>query len=106
MKRSRWIVLAIWLPLMALAALIVARARYSSDLSAFLPRSPSASQRLMVGQLQNGLAARLILIGIEGGDAPLRAQVSSRLAASLAAASAFVAVSNGEASSATSSVTR
>ena len=100
MKRSRWIVLAIWLPLMALAALIVARARYSSDLSAFLPRSPSASQRLMVGQLQNGLAARLILIGIEGGDAPLRAQVSSRLAASLAAASAFVAVSNGEASSA------
>src|SRR6202044_489027 len=45
-------------------------------------------------------AARLILIGIEGGDASLRAQVSSRLAARLGTASAFLAVSNGEASSA------
>jgi len=100
MKRSRWTALAIWLPGMALAALIVARARYTSDLSAFLPRSPSASQRLLVGQLQNGLATRLILIGIEGGDAQMRAQTSSRLAGRLAGESALLGVSNGEAASA------
>jgi predicted exporter len=100
MKRSRWLALAIWLPGMTLAALIVARARYTSDLSAFLPRSPSALQRLLVEQLQNGLTARLILIGIEGGDAQRRAQVSSAIAATLATQSAFLVVSNGAAAAA------
>jgi predicted exporter len=85
--------------LLALSALVVARARYSADLSAFLPRSPSATQQLLVQQLQDGLASRLILIGIEGADAATRAQAVARAGRALRARPEFVSVSNGEAAS-------
>ena len=97
MMGSRPLVLGLWLLGMGLAAIIVARARFSADLSAFLPRVPSPTQRLLVDQLQNGLAAHLILIGIEGGDAAQRARASSALTARLSVQSAFLAVNNGEA---------
>ena len=99
MTRLRIVSLALWLALAAVAALIIAHTRYSADLSAFLPRSPSASQQLLVQQLQDGLASRLILVGIEGADAATRAQASRALAARLRALSDFVSVSNGEAAS-------
>src|SRR5579863_10589302 len=99
MKRPRLVHLSLWLLLLALSALVVVRARYSADLSAFLPRSPSATQRLLVQQLQDGLASRLILIGIEGADAATRAQLSRQLAAALRARGEFVSVDNGEAAS-------
>jgi predicted exporter len=75
MRPARALVLGIWLLGVAAVALIVARARFSADLSAFLPRLPTAAQRLLVDQLQNGLAAHLILVGIEGGEATERARV-------------------------------
>ena len=100
MKPARALALGVWLLAMALAALIVARARYSADLSAFLPRAPSAAQQVLVDQLQNGLAARLILIGIDGADSVLRARISNELKARLEAQGAFLAVSNGDAQSA------
>jgi predicted exporter len=99
MTRVRVVSVAVWLALVALSVVIVARARYSADLSAFLPRSPSATQQLLVQQLQDGLASRLILIGIEGADAPTRAQVSRALAANLRTRPEFVSLSNGEAAS-------
>jgi predicted exporter len=99
MTRPRLVNLSLWLLLLALSALVVARARYSADLSAFLPRSPSATQQLLVQQLQDGLASRLILIGIEGADAATRAQLSRQLAASLRARPEFVSLSDGEAAS-------
>src|SRR6202167_5029985 len=100
MTRPRLVNLSLWLLLLALSALVIAHARYSADLSAFLPRSPSASQQLLVQQLQDGLASRLILVGIEGGaDAAARARASSALAARLRALPEFVSVSNGEAAS-------
>ncbi len=99
MSRPRLVSLSLWLLLLALSALVVARARYSADLSAFLPRSPSATQQLLVQQLQDGLASRLILIGIEGADGATRAQLSRQLAAALRAHGEFVSVSNGEAAS-------
>jgi predicted exporter len=99
MTRLRVVSVALWLALVTLSVVIVARARYSADLSAFLPRSPSATQQLLVQQLQDGLASRLLLIGIEGADAPTRAQVSRALAAQLRARPEFVGLSNGEAAS-------
>src|ERR1700693_677461 len=99
MSRPRLVNLSLWLLLLALSALVVARARYSADLSAFLPRSPSATQQLLVQQLQDGLASRLILIGIEGADGARRAQASRALATKLRARPAFVSVSEGQAAS-------
>ncbi len=99
MTRTRLWSLSLWLLLLALSGLVVVRARYSADLSAFLPRSPSATQQLLVQQLRDGLASRLILIGIEGADGATRAQLSHELAMNLRARPEFVSVSNGEAAS-------
>jgi predicted exporter len=96
MIRTRVLALSLWLLLLALALIVVARARYSADLSAFLPRAPSAAQQLLVQQLQDGLASRLILVGIGGADAARRARVSRALASTLRARAEFASVSNGE----------
>jgi len=98
MKRARILAFGTCLIVMGLATVVLARTRFSADLSAFLPRVPSAAQRLLVDQLQNGLAAHLILIGIEGGDAARRAQVSSAMTADLGPRPEFLALNNGEAS--------
>ena len=50
------------------AAAIAARARYSADLSAFLPAHPSATQRALIEQLRSGPAARLIIAAIGGAE--------------------------------------
>jgi len=92
--------LALWLILMMLAALIVVRARYITDLSAFLPAHPTALQRLLVDQLRDGPASRLILCSIEGGDAAGRARVSAAMAASLQTAPEFDSIDNGRPSNA------
>ncbi|MGA8707899.1 MAG: MMPL family transporter [Steroidobacteraceae bacterium] len=97
MKPARLTALAIWLLAVAIALVIIARARFSADLSAFLPRVPSPAQQLLVDQLQNGLAAHLILIGIEGGGAAQRAQTARAMTAALGGQAAFLAVNDGDA---------
>lgn len=96
MTRPRIVPLAMWALAMVLAAIVVARANYSADLSAFLPRAPSARQQLLVEQLRDGPASRLLLIGIEGGDAAARAQLSQAIARQLRADPQFASVDNGE----------
>ncbi|MBV8909448.1 MAG: MMPL family transporter, partial [Gammaproteobacteria bacterium] len=81
-----------------LAVLIVVRATYTADLSAFLPRRASATQQLLIEQLRAGPATHLIIAEVSGSDARARAQLSSQLARLLRAEPAFTAVSNGDAS--------
>ena len=97
MTRPRALPIALWILAMVLAAIIVARAHYTADLSAFLPRAPSLRQRILVDQLREGPASRLILVGIEGADAAARAQLSMQLARRLRAAPAFASIDNGAA---------
>ncbi|SAK47809.1 exporter-like protein [Caballeronia fortuita] len=87
----------VWLCFLAACAAIIARAHFSADLSAFLPRAPSEQQRVLVEQLRDGLVSRLILAGVEGGDANGRADVSRRIAATLRGDKRFSAINNGEA---------
>jgi predicted exporter len=86
----------IWLALVAGCVWVVARAHYAADMSAFLPASPSPSQQLLVDELREGVASRLVLVAIDGGDAAIRAQLSKKLATRLRADPAFVTVANGE----------
>lgn len=88
--------LAAWLAGVLACAAVVAHTRFTNDLSAFLPRSPSPAQRLLVEQLRNGVASRLVLIGIEGADATALAATSRRLGAALRGEPAFASVENGE----------
>ncbi|GJH29201.1 MMPL family transporter [Caballeronia novacaledonica] len=86
----------VWLCFLAVCLGVIARTNFSADLSAFLPRSPSEQQRVLVEQLRDGLVSRLILVGIEGGDANGRADVSRKVAAKLRADKRFSAINNGE----------
>lgn len=95
-RRGR-IAVAVWLALVAVCVVLVGRASFTADLSAFLPRAPTAEQQLLVDQLKSGIGSRLILIGIEGGSAAQRAQASQALAARLRADPQFLHTANGEA---------
>ncbi len=94
-RAARW-ALGAWLLGIAACVAVIARSEFSTDLSAFLPRSPSPIQQVLVEQLRHGVLSRLILIGIEGDTPERMAQASKRLGASLRASGSFAAVGNGE----------
>jgi len=96
MTASRAWALGVWLVCIVTAAVVVAHARYITDLSAFLPANPTPTQRLLVDQLRDGPATRLILIAIEGSDAAARAQASIAMAQLLRQDAQFVSINNGE----------
>lgn len=87
----------LWLAFLLACGAIISRTTITTDLSAFLPRNPTAEQQLLMDQLRDGLASRLILVGIEGEDAPVRARLSKQTAQRLRTDPAFISVNNGEA---------
>lgn len=92
--RRRAVVL--WALCIALALVVTVRTNYVADLSAFLPSAPSAEQAVLLDQLKSGVAARLVLIGIEGGTAEQRSNASLQFANALRRSDAFDAVHNGD----------
>lgn len=88
--------IALWLVFILVCGIIISRSQFTTDLSAFLPRSPTPAQQLLLEQIRDGLASRLILVGIEGADASTRARLSKQIAQRLRADAAFVTVNNGE----------
>ena len=47
--------------------IVIGRTEFTTDLSAFLPQSPTKEQQVLLDQLRDGVVSRLILVGIEGG---------------------------------------
>jgi predicted exporter len=88
--------IALWLAFILACGMIISRSQFTTDLSAFLPRSPTPAQQLLLEQIRDGLASRLILVGIEGADASTRARLSKQIAQRLRPDPAFVSVNNGE----------
>jgi len=88
--------IALWLASILACGIIISRSQFTTDLSAFLPRSPTPAQQLLLDQITDGLASRLILVGIAGADAPTRARLSKQIAQRLRADPAFASVNNGE----------
>ena len=109
-RRSRGLLATlVWLALLVVLITAVVRARYSADLSAFLPSKPTPEQAVLIDQLKEGPASRLILIGLETNDqGPKAASDLARLSKSLAGglrrmpalpgdrAAPFASVNNGE----------
>ncbi len=96
MTRRGRVAIVAWLAFVAVCVVLVGRASFTADLSAFLPRAPTQEQQLLVDQLKSGIGSRLILIGIEGGTSAQRARASQALAARLRADTQFLHTANGE----------
>ena len=88
-----------WLALVLGCIWVLAHARFSTDMSAFLPKDPSAEQQLLVDQIREGALSRMLLLGIEGGTAEQRAEASIALAAFMRASPDFEGAINGDAAS-------
>jgi predicted exporter len=96
MRRRGMTAIALWLAFLLACSVIISRSHFTTDLSAFLPSNPTPEQQLLMDQLKEGLTSRLILVGIEGADAPARAGISRQVAQRLRADPAFVTINNGE----------
>jgi predicted exporter len=94
---ARRLAAVLWLGVALACVLVIARTSFVSDLSAFMPRSPSERQQLLIDQFRDGALARLIMVGIEGGEARERARLSQELGEQLRASGLFVGVQNGDA---------
>lgn len=88
--------IVLWLVFVVSCGIVISRSQFTTDLSAFFPRSPTPAQQLLLDQIRDGLASRLILVGIEGADAPARAILSKKMALRLRADAAFISINNGE----------
>jgi predicted exporter len=86
----------IWVAMTVASALVVARLHIDTDMTAFLPRTASSAQRILVDQFRDGVVSRLVLIAIEGVPADRAAAISKRLAERLRGNDNFVTVENGE----------
>ncbi|HVG04594.1 MAG TPA: MMPL family transporter [Burkholderiaceae bacterium] len=99
MKRRavRW---GAWLLGVLVCGVIVARATIVTDITAFLPGPATREQAMLAEQLRDGVASRVILIGIEAPSAERTegaAQRSQQIAAALRADPRFAFVTNGDA---------
>jgi predicted exporter len=96
MMAGRRVIIAVWLAALLVCCLVITRTNFSTDMSAFLPRSPRPAQQILVDQLHEGVVSRLILLAIEGAPPDTLAALSKSLAAALRSDSAFAIVSNGD----------
>jgi predicted exporter len=94
---SRLRIIALWLAVLLASGAIIVNTRFSTDMSAFLPRSPNPAQQILVDQLREGVVSRLILLAIEDADPDTLATLSKAIAHDLRTAPGFGIVNNGEA---------
>ena len=98
-RGRRAAVLLIWLLAVLAGVAVISRTHFSADLSAFLPASPDARQRVLIEQLQTGVASRTLMMGLEGGkDAKQRADASRALGKAMRASGLYEQVQNGDTS--------
>lgn len=93
----RHLPILLWLAVLAGFGAVILRTPVVTDLSAFMPSAPSERQQMLVDQFKEGIIARLVIVGIEGGDAAERARLSRALADTLRPQPEFLGVQNGSA---------
>ena len=98
LPRRRVIVIALWLVGLLAGCVVIMRTEFSTDMAAFLPRSPRPAQQILVDQLRDGVVSRLILVAIEGAPPDTLAALSKAVADQLRSDPGFGIVSNGDAS--------
>jgi predicted exporter len=61
--KSRLSALGVLLTAFLVCGVVILQTRFVSDLSAFMPRTPTGRQHLLLDQLRYGVIARLVLVG-------------------------------------------
>jgi len=75
---------------------IILHTQFATDMSAFLPRSANPGQQVLVDQLSNGAASRIMLLAIEGAEPAALTALSKALAMRLRTLPDLALVNNGE----------
>lgn len=93
------LIVTLWLVVLTACGLWLHRnLSVATDLTVFLPPSSTPVQRLLVDQLREGVASRLILVALDGADKRALGRASAELATRLRADELFSSVHNGDAS--------
>ncbi|HVE51420.1 MAG TPA: MMPL family transporter [Casimicrobiaceae bacterium] len=86
----------VWAAALAVSLFWIARQLVvTTDLSAFLPAAATPAQALLVKELRDGVASRLVLAGIAGSDPETLSAASEALVGELANDPRFAAIANG-----------
>ena len=75
--------------------IVLFKTSVTTDLTFFLPRDAGVLDAVLIQQLREGPASRLLIMGLEGADESTLARTSQRLADSLRESPLFEAVENG-----------
>ena len=89
----------LWLIAMVLGIATVANSRFQADMSVFMPRHPTKSQAVLVNQLQEGAASKVVLIGLDGLAESDFEPTSVAFAEALRGSTLFAFVANGRVAS-------
>ena len=87
-----------WIIFSLFCAFIVSQAQFTTDMSAFLPRNPSARQQILIEQISEGFASRVLVVAVAGVSPPVLAQISTAMGQTLRESKAFLSVNNGRVS--------
>src|SRR5512140_1375263 len=96
-RNRRGAMLVAWIAIVAILGWVVdQRLVISSDLRLFMPSPRTPQERLILEEIGEGPASRMLLLAISGADPQAAAETSRALAAALRASSEFRLVANGE----------
>ena len=96
MTAARLGIVTLWIACLLAGGVVILETKFSTDMSAFLPRSPNPAQQILVDQLRDGAVSRLILLGIEGAEPDTMAAISKTMARDLRDSPGIGVVNNGE----------
>jgi predicted exporter len=93
----RWAQVAVWIALIAALSWYVQRdLKVGTDMRLFMPSPTTPEQRLLLEEVGEGAAARVLVVGLADAPAEQLAEISSTLAASLKDSSHFRWAANGD----------
>ena len=95
-ERRKWLIVAVWAAAVGLASLYIARSLHiDSDLRLFLPEPETPEERILLEELEDGPATRVLLVALSGLPPEQLAAASDRVAERLRHDALFARVENG-----------
>src|SRR5690349_14409268 len=95
MNLIRKAVIPLWIMVLVTSLWFTVHAHYTTDLTAFLPRSPTAAQQILVDQLRDGVVSQLLLVKITNASTDQLVEISNDLVQQLDNSKEFSYVNNG-----------